>query len=114
MDETLPAPLPPGEQALLEQARALIPALSERTFAASAARDVATETIAEFHRTGILRILQPRRFGGHQLRFCLFSRIVEALAEGCASSAWVYAVLGEHQWIIASYPATGADRRMGR
>src|SRR5205085_2740506 len=24
--------------------------------------------------------------------------------EGCASSAWVYAVLGEHQWIIASYP----------
>jgi alkylation response protein AidB-like acyl-CoA dehydrogenase len=104
MDETLPAPFPPGEQALLEQARALVPALAERALAATAARDVATETIADFHRTGILRILQPRRFGGHQLRFCLFSRIVEALAEGCASSAWVYAVLGEHQWIIASYP----------
>ena len=23
---------------------------------------------------------------------------------GCASSAWVYAVLAEHQWIIAQYP----------
>jgi 3-hydroxy-9,10-secoandrosta-1,3,5(10)-triene-9,17-dione monooxygenase len=98
------APLEDAEQDLLDQARALIPALAERAVATTAARNVPSETIADFHRTGILRILQPRRFGGHQLRFCVFSRIVEALAEGCASSAWVYAVLGEHQWIIASYP----------
>jgi alkylation response protein AidB-like acyl-CoA dehydrogenase len=97
-------PLLPGEQTLLEQARSLIPALAERSHMVTQARDVATETIADYHRTGILRILQPRRFGGHQLRFCLFSSIVEILTEGCASSAWVYAVLGEHQWIIASYP----------
>jgi 3-hydroxy-9,10-secoandrosta-1,3,5(10)-triene-9,17-dione monooxygenase len=92
------------EQCLLDEARALIPALTERAAATNAARNVPAETIADFHRTGILRILQPRRFGGHQLRFSLFSQIVEALTEGCASSAWVYAVLGEHQWIIASYP----------
>jgi len=48
--------------------------------------------------------LQPRRFGGLQGRFSLFSRIVEELTYGCVSSAWVYAVLGEHQWIVASYP----------
>ena len=39
-----------------------------------------------------------------QGRFSLFSRIVEELTYGCASSAWVYAVLAEHQWIIAQYP----------
>ena len=71
------------------------------------------ETIADFHRIGILRIIQPRRFGGLQLRFSLFSRIVEILTEGCASSGWVYAVLGEHQWLLASYPVAGADRRLG-
>jgi alkylation response protein AidB-like acyl-CoA dehydrogenase len=98
------APLEDAEQDLLNRARALIPTLAERAAATTAARNVPSETIADFHRTGILRILQPRRFGGFQLRFCVFSRIVEALAEGCASSAWVYAVLGEHQWIIASYP----------
>ena len=43
-------------------------------------------------------------FGGRQGRFSLFSRIVEELTYGCASSAWVYAVLAEHQWIIAQYP----------
>src|SRR5215471_12823884 len=106
-------PLPPSaddaalsddERVLLERARALIPRLSERAATAAAARQLPAETIADYRAAGILRILQPRRFGGMQGRFSLFSRIVEELTYGCASSAWVYAVLGEHQWIIASYP----------
>ncbi len=86
---------------LLAQAQTLIPALAVREAAASALRHVPDETIADYHRTGILRALQPRRFGGHQASFDVFSSIVETLAEGCAASAWVYAVLAEHQWIIA-------------
>lgn len=89
---------------MLERARALIPRLAERAPAAAAARRLPAETIAEYHAAGILRILQPSRFGGQQGRFSLFSRIVEELTYGCASSAWVYAVLAEHQWIIAQYP----------
>src|SRR5436190_1368782 len=96
--------LPDDERALLERARALIPRLAERASAATAARQLPPETIAEYHQAGILRVLQPRRFGGLQGRFSLFSRIVEELTFGCASSAWVYAVLAEHQWIIAQYP----------
>jgi alkylation response protein AidB-like acyl-CoA dehydrogenase len=96
--------LPEGERAMLERARALVPRLVERAPAAAAARQLPPETIAEYHAAGILRILQPKRFGGRQGRFSLFSRIVEELTYGCASSAWVYAVLAEHQWIIAQYP----------
>jgi 3-hydroxy-9,10-secoandrosta-1,3,5(10)-triene-9,17-dione monooxygenase len=96
--------LPDAERALLERARALILVLAERAPAAAAARQLPPETIAEYHAAGILRILQPKRFGGMQGRFSLFSRIVEELTYGCASSAWVYAVLAEHQWIIAQYP----------
>jgi alkylation response protein AidB-like acyl-CoA dehydrogenase len=96
--------LPDSERAMLDRARALIPRLAERASAATAARLLPPQTIAEYHEAGILRILQPRRFGGQQGRFSLFSRIVEELTFGCASSAWVYAVLGEHQWIIAQYP----------
>lgn len=92
------------ERALLERARALIPRLAGRAPAAAAARRLPPETIAEYHEAGILRILQPRRFGGLQGRFSLFSRIVEELTFGCASSAWVYAVLCEHQWVVAAYP----------
>src|SRR3974377_2474421 len=96
--------LPDEDRTLLQQARALIPRLAERAAAATAARQLPAETIAEYHAAGILRILQPKRFGGMQGRFSLFSRIVEELTYGCASSAWVYAVLAEHQWIIAQYP----------
>jgi 3-hydroxy-9,10-secoandrosta-1,3,5(10)-triene-9,17-dione monooxygenase len=96
--------LPKEERAMLDRARALVPRLIERGPAAAAVRRLPPETIAEYHAAGILRILQPRRFGGRQGRFSLFSRIVEELTYGCASSAWVYAVLAEHQWIIAQYP----------
>ncbi len=61
--------LPDEERVLLERARALIPGLTERAPAASAARLLPAETIAEYHAAGILRILrilQPKRFGGMQ------------------------------------------------
>lgn len=88
----------------IDEARALVPALAARAAAVESARNVASETIADFHRAGLLRVLQPRRFGGLQASFGVFSTIVEILAEGCAASAWVYAVLGEHQWILACMP----------
>jgi len=96
--------LPEDERAILDRARALIPRLAERAPAAAAARRLPDETIAEYREAGILRILQPRRFADLQGRFSLFSRIVEEFTFGCASSAWVYAVLAEHQWIIAQCP----------
>ncbi|HVH77177.1 MAG TPA: acyl-CoA dehydrogenase family protein [Stellaceae bacterium] len=96
--------LPDEERVFLERARALVPVVAERAPAAAAARRLSPETIADFHAAGILRILQPRRFGGLEGRFSIFSRIVEELSYGCASAGWVYAVLAEHQWIIAAYP----------
>src|SRR6202042_708613 len=96
--------LPADERVLLERARTMIPRITQRAASCTAARTVPRETIAEYHAADILRILQPRRFGGLQGRFSLFSRIVEELTYGCASSAWVYAVLAEHQWIVAQYP----------
>ena len=98
---------PPDAEVLFARAQALVPLLAQREAATTAARDVPAATIAEFHEAGILRVLQPRRFGGLQLPFDVFSRIIEILTEGCASSGWVYAVLAEHQWIIASLPEQG-------
>jgi alkylation response protein AidB-like acyl-CoA dehydrogenase len=88
-------------QTLLTRTADLVPVLAAREATANLDRSVSYETIADFYRTGILRVMQPRRFGGYQASFDLFSRIAETLAEGCAASAWVYAVLAEHQWIIA-------------
>ncbi|HEY1933113.1 MAG TPA: hypothetical protein VGG99_13955 [Acetobacteraceae bacterium] len=93
--------------ALLQSALDLVPMLAEHEAATEAARDVPAATVAAYHDSGILRVLQPRRFGGLQESFGVFSRIIETLTEGCVASAWVYAVLAEHQWIIASLPEQG-------
>lgn len=86
------------------RARNLLPLLAEHAARTEAQRDVPQESVGALRRSGLLRLLQPKRFGGAQAPFGAFSRAVETLAESCASTAWVYAVLGEHQWIIASFP----------
>ncbi len=91
-------------ETLQDRARALVPALAERAAATEAARSVPVETVAAYHSAGLYRVLQPKRFGGLQDSFSVFSAIGEILAEGCASSAWVYTVLAEHQWILACMP----------
>lgn len=89
---------------LIDQAGTLIPALRARARQADAERAIPRETVADYHRLGLYRALQPRRFGGTQAGFDVFSGIGETLAQGCGASAWVYTVLGEHQWIIACMP----------
>ena len=62
--------------AFLDAARAMVPILAEREAATMTARCIPPETIEDFHRTGIMRLLQPQRFGGHQQSFWVFSRII--------------------------------------
>ena len=88
----------------LERARALVPTLAARAARTAEDRRVPDETIADFRAAGLFRILQPSRFGGSELDFTLFSAITRELARGCASSAWVYAVIEEMSWVIAMFP----------
>ena len=91
----------------LARARALVPTLAAHVPAVTAARRVLPETIEAYQETGLMRLLQPRRFGGSQASVGLFLETVEILAEGCASSAWVYAVMAELEWVIALLPERG-------
>src|SRR5271156_5248103 len=101
------SPATPTESEFLVRARALVPILAAREPSATEARNVPSKTIGDLPRAGLLRLLQPRRFGGHQASLGVFLQAVEILAEGCASSAWVYGVLGELEWVIACLPAQG-------
>lgn len=102
-----------AEAELLARARAMVPGLAARAASVTAERSVSDETISEFHQSGILRVLQPRRYGGYQAPFGLFLDILDILIEGCASSAWVYAILGELQWVIASLPERAQEEIWG-
>ena len=52
-----PSPATPTEAEFLARARALVPILAAREASATEARNVPRETIDDFHRAGLLRLL---------------------------------------------------------
>lgn len=89
---------------LLESARALAPILASRSLDAERAGMVPVETVKDMQAAGLLRVLQPRRWGGYELDPRVFYRIQMALAEGCMSTAWIYGVIGVHNWQLPLFP----------
>jgi len=87
----------------MRRARALVPVLRERAAAAEVGREMPRETIADLHRTGLLRFHQPKRWGGMELEFVALFDVPAEVARGCASTGWNVANLGVHHWMLALY-----------
>jgi len=94
----------PSEAELLKRARELVPVLEARSAETNAQRSVPQATIDDFQQAGFFKLLQPRRFGGYEADYGLFGEILEQLAQGCGSSAWVCSVLAEHPWFVSFFP----------
>ena len=90
--------LTPQAKEVIANARALAPKLAERAAAAERAGLVPSESIREMQLAGLFRVLQPKRWGGLELDPRVFYRVQMALAEGCMSTAWIYGVIGVHNW----------------
>ncbi|RJG19022.1 acyl-CoA dehydrogenase family protein [Massilia cavernae] len=89
---------------LIESARALVPVLAARAAEAEKAGKVPVETIRDLQEAGLFRVLQPRRFGGYELDPRVFYQVQMTLAEGCMSTAWIYGVIGVHNWQLPLFP----------
>ena len=90
-------------EAALERARALVPALRERAARSEAARSLVPETIDDLQASGLLRILQPKRWGGMELDFVAYVDVAYELARGCASTSWNQVNLVIHHWMLALF-----------
>lgn len=88
---------------LVRRARALIPALKARAEAANAARRLPQDTVRDLHDAGLFRILQPKRWGGYEMDPGVYFDVQMALAEGCMSTAWVFGVIGVHNFQLALF-----------
>ena len=89
---------------LLQRARELAPRLVTRATDAEREGMVPAESVREIAAAGLFRVLQPRRWGGYELDPRVFYRIQMALAEGCMSTAWIYGVIGVHNWQLPLFP----------
>jgi 3-hydroxy-9,10-secoandrosta-1,3,5(10)-triene-9,17-dione monooxygenase len=104
---------PPDFPELLQRAEALVPVLRERAAKAEELRRMPDETIEDLHRTGLFRILQPKRVGGSELPFRAIVELVAAISRGDGSTGWVLANLAAHHWLLGMWPKQAQDEIWG-
>jgi len=89
---------------LIERARDLVPTLRERAPQAEAQRLILDETVQDFHDAGLWRMLQPKRWGGHEMDFGLIVDVCSEVGRGCTSSAWILGNFSSRLWQIGMLP----------
>ena len=74
----------------------LAPVLNSRAPLAETLRRCPDETIADLEASELLRACQPFAYGGYEMGYDVLCGIIQRLARGCASQAWVYMVLADN------------------
>lgn len=86
---------------VLERVRALAPALRARGGESDRARRLTDETVADLRDSGVIRLLQPSRYGGYEADPRVFFECVLNIAAADGSAGWVAGIVGVHPWQIA-------------
>lgn len=94
---------------VLARAVALVPVLAERSEACEKLRRAPDETVRDFVSNGLLRVCQPGRYGGYDLGYDVLCEVIQTLARGCGSQAWVYMVLADNPLKLAAYDLAAQD-----
>ncbi len=96
------SPILDADQAIAA-ARALGPALAARAAPCEALRRCPDQTIADLYSSGLMRMMQPRLFGGSELGADVLLEVVLEMCKTCASTAWVWLNLATHSWNIGQF-----------
>ncbi|HEX4195140.1 MAG TPA: hypothetical protein VHY80_18665, partial [Stellaceae bacterium] len=104
---------PPSFEMLKARARALVPTLRARAVECEELRRVPDASIGDLHKSGLFRMLQPKRVGGSELPYRALVELGAILAEGCGSTAWVVANLASHHLMLAMWPEPAQNEVWG-
>jgi 3-hydroxy-9,10-secoandrosta-1,3,5(10)-triene-9,17-dione monooxygenase len=110
--KTMDAPL--TREDVLARARAMIPTLRTRAEEGEKLGRCPDQTVREYVDAGLLRVCQPSRYGGYDLGYDVLCEVIQTLARGDASQAWVYMVLGDNPLKLSSYEIAAQDDVWGK
>src|SRR3954468_7792038 len=89
---------------VVRAAEDLVPLLCERAAEIDEQRAIPEEIYRAIQDAGLFNILKPRRYGGFELTEHDHAMVTLTLAKGCASTAWVFAILDSDNIAICSFP----------
>jgi 3-hydroxy-9,10-secoandrosta-1,3,5(10)-triene-9,17-dione monooxygenase len=98
-----------GYDEALRRARDLIPFLREQAPRCEAARELTPAVMDALNRTGMLRYLQPKVWGGMELPFVAYFDVPEMLARGDMSVGWTVANLASHHRMLSWWDARAQE-----
>ncbi|GGK40712.1 3-hydroxy-9,10-secoandrosta-1,3,5(10)-triene-9,17-dione monooxygenase oxygenase subunit [Nocardia camponoti] len=88
---------------VLSAVEELLPTLRERAEEAEDLRRVPEASVKALADTGFFKLLQPKRYGGHEAHPVAFYTAVKKIASACGSTGWVAGILGVHPWNLALF-----------
>ncbi len=95
---------PTLREELLGRAARLVPVLRERAAQAERLRQIPAETVQDLIASGLIRLGNPQRYGGHGLEPDVAHAVAWELGRGCGSTAWCYSLWTVHNWWLGHFP----------
>jgi 3-hydroxy-9,10-secoandrosta-1,3,5(10)-triene-9,17-dione monooxygenase len=93
----------------LRRAALLVPVLMERAARAEELRQVPPETVRDLVESGLIRVGNPERYGGHGLDIDTAHEVAWELGRGCGSTAWCASLWTVHNWWLGHFPERAQD-----
>ncbi|HWS92294.1 MAG TPA: acyl-CoA dehydrogenase family protein [Mycobacterium sp.] len=90
--------------ALMTEVRRIAPELAAADEEANQLRRLPDHSWKQLMECGVLRSLQPARFGGGEVSLLEFIDAVVELSKAAPSAGWVAGVIGVHPWQLALFP----------
>jgi 3-hydroxy-9,10-secoandrosta-1,3,5(10)-triene-9,17-dione monooxygenase len=86
------------------RAKKLAPRVRALASEAETQRRIPEALVQEFTEAGLVRLLTPRRFGGHELGLDAFIDVVLELSKADGSAGWCFSFFNIHSWLLAMLP----------
>src|SRR5215831_8226961 len=95
----------PGRAAALEDAaRRFVPRIRALAHGMEAARRLDDDLVEDLEAAGLFSVVVPKRWGGAGLGPPELNKVVEIIANGDVSTAWVTSFYNLHNWFLCRYP----------
>lgn len=111
-------PTPNGEKlsqtVLRQRIEAIAVNAGARAEETAKARCVPLVTMNELKEAGLMRVRQPKRWGGLGRPWLELYELAHTLAQACGSTGWVYCVLAGHSGTVSDFPIEAQEDVWGQ